>query len=54
MQVVLYKFLHEPEPTQTRTVLGLGRQGAQQRQAVLRARQRTAIATSACTTISYI
>lgn len=47
VQVVLHQLLHEAEAAQARAVLGLRRQRAQQRQALLRARQRAAVAPAA-------
>lgn len=44
VQVVVYELVHEPEAAEPRAVLALRRQRAQQREALLRARQRAAVA----------
>lgn len=47
VQVVVHELVHEAEPAQARAVLALRRQRAQQRQALLGARQRAAVARAA-------
>lgn len=58
VQVVVHELVHEAEPAQARAVLALRRQRAQQRQALLGARQRAAVARAAavcapCARVAY-
>lgn len=47
VQVVVHELVHEAEPAEARAVLALRGQRAQQRQALLGARQRAAVARAA-------